>query len=412
MFNKLTGTLLITASSFSIVSAVEKIKWIFICFNLVYVVLAVSVFSFSAETVGRLMFSILLMLIAFSYQCRWCFDASRKVLTQFHGFKLGGKSIYSLQQQDVEYSIIKNIELKEVHNTYKVILHVKESEQAQLPEPISISLKVKLHKLPALVQQCRKELMSQGINVVGQFDSVSRKDWPTFSSVPLDQDTVKAFIGIKLFNDPIKLQYPVTLFMLPLPRQYFHQVWASSYISFMVALFILYSSQNIVAATVVALFGGVVSAVRRKLICDKHYTQGISSPNEIVISENSLVIPRVYFEDKQVRQIEKSAIKSINIEWNWYKAGDGDSTRRQYRRPFVFRVNIDVSNGESIVLAGQTFDSNQFVIALCQLGYSATLTQISKIAAVWRFYILIPIVVALLGMTGFGLYSLYIRYLV
>ncbi|PKH33783.1 hypothetical protein [Shewanella sp. ALD9] len=299
-----------------------------------------------------------------------------------------------------------------MHNTYKVILHVKESQQAQFPEPISISLKVKQHKLPALVQQCRKELMSQGINVVGQFDSVSRKDWPTFSSVPLDLDTVKAFIGIKLFNDPIKLQYPVTLFMLPLPRQYFHQVWASSYISFMAALFILYSSHNIVAAIVVALFGVAVSAVRRKLICDKHYTQGISTPNEIVISENSLVISRVYFEDKQVRQIEKSAIKSINIEWNWYKAGDGDSTRRQYRRPFVFRVNIDVSNGESITLAGQTFDSNKFVIALSQLGYSATLTQIPKIAAVWRFYILIPMAIALLGMTGFGLFSLYIRYLV
>ncbi len=375
-------------------------------------VLAVSVFSFSAESVGRLMLSILLILIAFSYQCRWCFDTSRKVLTQFHGFKLGGKSIYSLQQQNVDYSVIKNIELKEVHNTYKVILHVKESQQAQLPEPISISLKVKQHKLPALVQQCRKELMSQGINVVGQFDSVSRKDWPTFTSVPLDQDTVKAFIGIKLFNDPIKLQYPVTLFMLPLPRQYFHQVWASSYISFMAALFILYSSQNIVAATVVALFGVAVSAVRRKLICDKHYTQRITNPNEIVISENSLVIPRVYFEDKQVRQIEKSAIKSINIEWNWYKAGDGDSALRQYRRPFVFRVNIDVSNGESITLAGQTFDSNKFVIVLSQLGYSATLTQIPKIAAVWRFYILIPMAIALLGMTGFGLYSLYIRYLV
>ncbi|MBB1361260.1 hypothetical protein H5125_03680 [Shewanella sp. SR44-4] len=412
MFNKLTGTLLITASSFSIVSAVEKIKWIFICFNLIYVVLAVSVFSFSAETVGRLMLSILLILVAFSYQCRWCFDASRNVLIQFHGFKLGWGSIYSLQQQDVDYSIIKNIELKEVHNTYKVILHVKESQQAQFPEPISISLKVKQHKLPALVQQCRKELMSQGINVVGQFDSVSRKDWPTFSSVPLDLDTVKAFIGIKLFNDPIKLQYPVTLFMLPLPRQYFHQVWASSYISFMAALFILYSSHNIVAAIVVALFGVAVSAVRRKLICDKHYTQGISTPNEIVISENSLVIPRVYFEDKQVRQIEKSAIKSINIVWNWYKAGDGDSALRQYRRPFVFRVNIDVSNGESITLAGQTFDSNKFVIALSQLGYSATLMQIPKIAAVWRFYILIPMAIALLGMTGFGLYSLYIRYLV
>ncbi|MGI2105128.1 hypothetical protein ACRN9A_08145 [Shewanella frigidimarina] len=412
MFNKLTGALLITASSFSIVSAVEKIKWIFICLNLVYVVLAVSVFSFSAESVGRLMLSILLILIAFSYQCRWCFDASRKVLTRFHGFKLGGKSIYSLQQQNVDYSVIKNIELKEVHNTYKVILHVKESQQTQFPEPISISLKVKQNKLPALVQQCRKELMSQGINVVGQFDSVSRKDWPTFSSVPLDLDTVKAFIGIKLFNDPIKLQYPVTLFMLPLPRQYFHQVWASSYISFMAALFILYSSHNIVAAIVVALFGVAVSAVRRKLICDKHYTQGITNPNEIVISENSLVIPRVYFEDKQVRQIEKSAIISINIEWNWYKAGDGDSTLRQYRRPFVFRVNIDVSHGESITLAGQTFDSNKFVIALSQLGYSATLTQIPKIAAVWRFYILIPMAIALLGMTGFGLYSLYIRYLV
>lgn len=412
MFNKLTGALLITASSFSIVSAVEKIKWIFICLNLIYVVLAVSVFSFSAESVGRLMLSILLILIAFSYQCRWCFDTSRKVLTQFHGFKLGGKSIYSLQQQNVDYSVIKNIELKEVHNTYKVILHVKDSQQAQLPEPISISLKVKQNKLPALVQQCRKELMSQGINVVGQFDSVSRKDWPTFTSVPLDQDTVKAFIGIKLFNDPIKLQYPVTLFMLPLPRQYFHQVWASSYISIMVALLILYSSHNIVAGIVVALFGVAVSAVRRKLICDKHYTQGISTPNEIVISENSLVFPRVYFEDKQVRQIEKSAIKSINIEWNWYKAGDGDSIRRQYRRPFVFRVNIDVSNGESITLAGQTFDSNKFVIALSQLGYSATLTQIPKIAAVWRFYILIPMAIALLGMTGFGLYSLYIRYLV
>jgi hypothetical protein len=107
MFNKLTGTLLITASSFSIVSAVEKIKWIFICFNLVYVVLEVSVFSFLAEAVGRLMLSMLLMLIAFSYQCRWCFDASRNVLIQFHGFKLGGGSIYSLQQQDVDYSIKK-----------------------------------------------------------------------------------------------------------------------------------------------------------------------------------------------------------------------------------------------------------------------------------------------------------------
>ncbi|WP_445776742.1 hypothetical protein [Shewanella sp.] len=299
-----------------------------------------------------------------------------------------------------------------MHNTYKVILHVKESQQTQFPEPISISLKVKQHKLPALVQQCRKVLMSQGINVVGQFDSVSRKDWPTFSSVQLDQDTVKAFIGIKLFNDPIKLQYPVTLFMLPLPRQYFHQVWASSYISFMAALFILYSSHNIVAAIVVALFGVAVSAVRRKLICDKHYTQGISTPNEIVISENSLVIPRVYFEDKQVRQIEKSAIKSINIEWNWYKAGDGDSALRQYWRPFVFRVKIDVSHGESITLAGQTCDSNKFVIALSQLGHSATLTQVPKIAAVWRFYILIPMAIALLGMTGFGLYSLYIRYLV
>ncbi len=91
MFNKLTGTLLITTSSFSIVSAVEKIKWIFICFNLIYVVLAVSVFSFLAESFGRLMLSILLILLAFSYQCRWCFDASRKVLIQFHGFKLGGE---------------------------------------------------------------------------------------------------------------------------------------------------------------------------------------------------------------------------------------------------------------------------------------------------------------------------------
>jgi hypothetical protein len=411
MFNKITGTLLNTASSFSIVSATEKMKWIFLCFNLIYVVLAVSVFSFSAETVRRLMFSILLMLIAFSYQCRWCFDVSRKVLTRFHGFKLGGEFIYSLQKQDVDYSIIKNIELKEVHNTYKMILHVKESEQAQFPEPISISLKVKQHQLPALVQQCRKELMSLGINVVC-FDTVNSKQWPAFSSVPLDQDTVKAFIGIKLFNDPIKLQFPVTLFMLPLPRQYFHQVWASSYISFMAALFILYSSQNIVAAIVVALFGIAVSAVRRKLICDKHYTQGISTPNEIAISENSLVIPRVYFDNKQARQIEKSAIKSINIEWNWYKAGDGDGTYRGYRRPFVFRVSLVVSNGESITLAGQTLDSNKFVIALSQLGYSATLTQIPKIAAVWRYYILIPMAIALLGMTGFGLYSLYIRYLV
>jgi hypothetical protein len=412
MFSKITGTLVNTASSFSIVSSIEKMKWIFLCFNLIYIVLAIGVFSLSTEAIGRLMLSILLSLIAFSYQRRWCFDASHKMFTQFHGFKLGTKSIYTFQQQNVDYSIIKNIELKQVHKTYKVILHVKDSEQAQLPEPISISLKVKQHKLPALVQQLRANLMSYGINVVGQFDVINRKDWPDFSSVPLDQDTVKAFIGLDLFNDPIKLQFPVTLFMLPLPWQYFHQVWASSYISFSAALFILYSSQNIVAAIVVALFGIAVSAVRRKLISDKHYTNGITAPNEIVISENILVIPVVYFEDKQARQIEKSAIKSINIEWNWYKTANDNASHRVYRRPFVFSVNIDVSNGDSFTLAGQTFDSNKFVIALCQLGYSATLMQTPRIAAIWRFYILIPLAICLLGMTSFGLYSLYIRFLV
>lgn len=130
MFNKLTGTLLNTASSFSIVSAVEKIKWIFICFNLVYVVLEVSVFSFLAEAVGRLMLSMLLMLIAFSYQCRWCFDTSRNVLIQFHGFKLGGKSIYSLQQQNVDYSV-NNI----VNNmaTQDCWLNIKHSTTLYLP---------------------------------------------------------------------------------------------------------------------------------------------------------------------------------------------------------------------------------------------------------------------------------------
>lgn len=411
MFSKITGTLLNTASSFSVVSSIERMKWIFLCFNLIYVLLAIGVFSFSTEAIGRLMLSILLSLVAFSYQRRWCFDASRKRFTQFHGFKLGAKSLYTFQQQNVDYSIIKNIELKEVHNTYKVILHVNDSEQATESDPISISLKVKLHKLPTLVQQLRTNFLSHGINLVDKFDAINRKDWPDFSSISLDQDTVKAFIQLDLFNDPIKLQFPVTLFMLPLPRQYFHQVWASSYISFSAALLILYSSLNIVAAIVVALFGIAVSAVRRKLICDKHYTNGITAPNEIVISENTLIIPAVYFKNKQATQIEKSAIKSINIEWNWYKTGNSNDTHRVHRRPYVFRVNIDLANGDSFTLAGQTFDSIKFVITLCELGYSATLTQIPQIAAVWRFYILGPIAIFLLGMTGFGFYSLYIRFL-
>ncbi len=389
-------------------------KWIFIFFNLIYVVLAIGVFSLSTEAIGRLMLSILLSLIAFSYQRRWHFDASCKRFTQFHGFKLGAKPLYTFQQQNVDYSIIKNIELREVHNTYKVILHVNDNQQTPASDPISISLKVKQHKLSALAQKLRINLLSHGINVMGKFDTINRKDWPDFSSVPLDQDTVKAFIRLDLFNDPIKLQFPVTLFMLPLPRQYFHQVWASSYIGFSVALLILYSSQNLVAAIVVAVFGVAVSGVRRKLICDKHYTNGITAPNEIVISENTLVIPAVYFEDKQARQIEKAAIKSINIEWNWYKTGSGNDNDplRVYRRPFVFKINIDVRNGKCFTLAGQTFDSNKFVIALCKLGYSATLTQIQQTPAVWRFYLLVPLVVCLLGMTGFGLYSLYIRFLI
>jgi hypothetical protein len=412
MFSMTSGTLVKTSSSFSIVSAFEKYKWIFLGGNLIYLMLTILTFVPSLANCGRLVLCVVLALMAFSYQRRWYFDVSRKRVTLFHGFKLGKKTLYTLAQQEFDYSIIKYIELKEVHHCKQVILHIKDSDETQSLEPISILLKVQAKNLAAVVHQLREQMMMHGINLVGKFDTVNSKDWPAFSSVPLDQDTVKAFVGLKVFNEPTKLQFPVTLFMLPLPRQYFHHVWASSYIGSVVALFILYSSQNVIAAIVVTIFGLTISALRRKHIGDKHYSDLTSLTNEIVISKDKLAIPAIYFEDKQVRQIEKAAIVRINIEWNWYKAGDGDATLRGYRRPFVFRVSIDVSNGESIVLAGQTFDSNRFVIALCQLGYDATLTQIPKITAVWRFYILIPMAIALLGTTGFGLYSLYIRYLV
>lgn len=408
MFSKITGTLLKSQSSFSIISAFEKMKWIFLFLNLIHLVLESILFTLSIESVGRLIISTLLILITFSYQCRWCFNTSRKVLTQFHGFKLGNIAIYTITQREFDYANIKNIELKEVHNANKVILHLKEPQHTQPSKQASISLKVKPNKLSSVVQQLRTNLSSQGINVIGQFGSENSKKWPCFGSVALDQDTVKAFIGINLFNSPVKRQFPVTLFMLPLPSQYFHRVWIPSYISSMIALFIVYSSQNFIAAIVVGLFGAGVSAVRRKLICDKYYTFGASPIIEIVISEEYLDIPAVYFENKQAKQIKKRDIQSIDIEWNWYKSNSGELNDR-YREPYVFNLNIDVKNDSSLALAGQSFDSKKFVIALCELGYSATLTQIPKTPMVWRYYILGPLVVFLLGVIGYGLYMAYFR---
>jgi hypothetical protein len=377
MFSMTSGTLVKTSSSFSIVSAFEKYKWIFLGGNLIYFMLTILTFVPSLANCGRLVLCVVLALMAFSYQRRWYFDVSRKRLTLFHGFKVGKKTLYTLAQQEFDYSIIKYIELKEVHHCKQVILHIKDSDETQSLEPISILLKVQAKNLAAVVHQLREQMMMHGINLVGKFDTVNSKDWPAFSSVPLDQDTVKAFIGLKVFNEPTKLQFPVTLFMLPLPRQYFHHVWASSYIGSMVALFILYSSQNVIAAIVVGLFGAGVSAVRRKLICDKYYTFGASPITEIVISEEYLNIPAVYFENKQAKQIKKTDIQSIDIEWNWYKS-NGAELNDRYREPYVFNLNIDVENDSSLALAGQSFDSKKFVIALCELGYSATLTQITK----------------------------------
>ncbi|WP_144211082.1 hypothetical protein [Shewanella donghaensis] len=408
MFSKITGTLLKNATSFSIISAFEKVKWIFLFLNLIHLVLGSVLFTLSIESVGRLIISILLILITFSYQRRWCFDASRKILTQFHGFKLGIKAIYTIAQQEFDYANIKNIELKEVHNTNKVILHLKDTENNQAAKQVSISLKVKSNKLSFVVQQLRSNLSSQGINVIGQFGCINNKVWPSFGSVALDQDTVKAFIGINLFNNPVMRQFPVILFMLPLPSQYFHRVWIPSYISSILALFIVYSSQNFIAAIVVGLFGGGVSAVRRKLICDKHYTFGASPITEIIISEEYLDIPAVYFENKQAKQIKKTDIQSIDIEWNWYKSGKVQFGGG-YLEPYVFNLNIDVENESRLVLAGQSFDSKKLVIALCELGYNATLTQITKTPMAWRYYILGPLVVFLLGVIGYGLYMAYFR---
>ncbi|PMG48058.1 hypothetical protein [Shewanella sp. 10N.286.52.B9] len=408
MFSKITGTLLKTESSFSIISAFEKMKWVFLFLNLIHLVLGTILFTLSIESVGRLIISILLILITFSYQRRWCFDASRKVLTQFHGFKLGIKAIYTIAQQEFDYANIKNIELKKVHHANQVILHLKDTEHTPPPKQASISLKVKTNKISAVVQQLRTHLASQGLNVIGQFGSTNSKEWPSFGSVSLDQDTVKAFIGINLFNNPVMRQFPVILFMLPLPSLYFHRVWIPSYINSILALFIVYSSQNVIAAIVVGLFGVGVSAVRRKLICDKHYTFGYPPITDIVISEEYLAIPAVYFENKQAKQIKKTDIQSIDIEWNWYKNNGGELNER-YSEPYVFNLNIDVKNESRLVLAGQSFDSKKFVIALCELGYSATLTQITKTPMVWRYYILGPLVVFLIGLIGYGLYMAYFR---
>lgn len=413
MFSKRIGTLVNSTSSFSVVSAIEKMKWILFWFSLVYVALAVSILELSTNDIVRLILAILLSFAAFSYQRRWTFDASIKQFTQFHGFKLGSNAIYVFQQVDVDYSLISNVELKEVHNTYKLILHTKGSVQTLTESTFSISLKVPPHKLSALAQQLRKIVLSHGINIIGGFDDINRKDWPEFSTVTLDQDTVKAFVRLDLFNDPVKFQFPVRLFMLPLPNQHFHRVWGTSYVGFLVASLILFSSQNIVAAIVVVLFGLAASAVRRKLICDEHYGKRVSAPNEIVISEHRLVIPSVFFEDKQARQLEKPEISAIDIEWNWYKTSDNlyDATFSARRRPFVFRVTIELQDGESLELAGQAFDSNKFAISLYKLGYKATLTQIPQLPAVWRFYLFIPLAICLLGMTGYGLYSFCIRFL-
>ncbi|WP_299570116.1 hypothetical protein [uncultured Shewanella sp.] len=394
-------------------SLFEVIKWPIFVFTFVYSVLLTVSMSSDALAIAKLALSIISVLVLLSFQHSIHFVEGEKSLRYFIGFKLFNTTIFAFESKTITYTNIDKVELQVIHQTPKVKVYCTddpEHNQSQLI-PLTTRLWLPKNKRSVYSHKLKTALVSQGLNCVGSFDAFNEKRCTSFSSVNLDSDTVNLFKR-PLINHPIITTFPVFMAAMPLPAKLFHQIRLPFYLACALGLLFMWSSQNWQAALVAIVFGVLGSVAMHMIKANRYFHCPGQGPSELVVEQDALSVPALFFLDRKTHSFAKGEIKKIDITWNWYIYKDSNiysySTAEKQKYPYIFEVIFTLVNGEQHRLPGHVFQSNDYVVALYDKGYSVELSQIDQLPMKWRMYILIPMTVGLSIMLCYGLYRLFI----
>ncbi|MBH0001995.1 hypothetical protein [Pseudoalteromonas sp. SWYJZ12] len=199
----------------------------------------------------------------------------------------------------------------------------------------------------------------------------------------------------------IKTHHSILRFALPLPDNKKKIVFSVVGVCLFFAIIVVVSAQNWIAGCVLLAVAYLSYWLTKAHLCNKYYFISESPQSDIVVSDNSLLLPALLFEDRQAHEFKKEQVQNIDLKWNYYVAGsfltDATFQSRGVKQPHVVELTFVTEQGMTLALSGTAIDGPALLLALTHNQYPVSIERTSKQALPMLTHIRIAVIFAIIG---------------